>query len=127
MAELVDKALTSLGFLHDSFLVVLTKGSGEFVVVHGWTVLSFAPQCGDLDRINNLEDALWSVNPVDVVSIEVWLHKQFLDELPQMDVGSWTGWRFLRDLNFLLFFIFFLLHWVDSIVATHSSSFRMVV
>ena len=39
MAELIDKALTSLGFLHDSFLVILTKGSGEFVVVHGWTVL----------------------------------------------------------------------------------------
>lgn len=124
MAELIDKALTSLGFLHDSFLVVLTKGSGEFVVVHGWTVLSFAPQCGDLDRINNLEDALWSVNPVDVVSIEVWLHKQFLDELPQMDVGSWTGWSLnYGDLNFLLFFIFFFLHRVDSIVAPNSSSF----
>jgi len=123
MAELIDKALTSLGFLHDSFLVILTKGSGEFVVVHGWTVLSFAPESGDLDRINNLEDALWSVNPVDVISIEVWLHKQFLYELPQMDVRSWTRWSFDRDLRFLLFLIFFFFHWVDSIVAANSSSF----
>ena len=40
MAELVDKSLASLGFLHDSFLVILTKGSGEFVVVHGWPILN---------------------------------------------------------------------------------------
>ena len=67
--------------------------------------LSFAPQSGDLDRINNLEDALWPVNPVDVVSIEVWLHQQFLHELPQMDVGPRPGGRFLRWFGLLLFLI----------------------
>jgi len=49
VTKLVDKSLTSFRFLHDSFLVILTKGSGEFVVVHGWTILSFAPQSSNFD------------------------------------------------------------------------------
>jgi len=123
MTELIDKSLTPLCFLHDPFLVILTKGSGEFVIVHGWTVLSFAPQSGHLDGINNLEDALWPVNPVDVVSIQVRLHKQFLDELPQMDVSSRPRGRFLRGFGLLLFLIFIFLHRIDPVVAANGSRF----
>ena len=39
MTELVDKSLTSLRLLHDSFLIILTQGSGKFVIVHRWAVL----------------------------------------------------------------------------------------
>ena len=67
--------------------------------------LSFAPQGGNLDRINNFEDALWPVDPVDVVSIQVRLHKQFLDKLPQMDVGPRPRGRFLRGFGLLLFLV----------------------
>ena len=114
MAELVDQSLTPLRLLHDSLLVVLSQGPGELVVVHGRTVLivrdrmledyisclsqshlSLSPQSGDLDRINNLEDSLGSVDPVNVVAIQRRLQKKFLDELPEMDVCSRPGRRFL--------------------------------
>jgi len=95
MAELVDQSLTPLRLLHDSLLVVLSQGPGELVVVHGRTVLSLSPQSGDLDRINNLEDSLGSVDPVNVVAIQRRLQKKFLDELPEMDVCSRSGRRFL--------------------------------
>ena len=107
MTELIDQSLTPLRLLHDSLLVVLSQGPGELVVVHGRTVLivrdrmledhisclsqshlSLSPQSGDLDRINNLEDSLGSVDPVNVVAIQRRLQKKFLDELPEMDVCS---------------------------------------
>lgn len=70
MTELVDQSLTPLRLLHDSLLVVLSQGPRQLVVVHGRTVLSLSPQCSDLDRVNNLEDSLGSVDPVNVVAIQ---------------------------------------------------------
>ena len=51
--------------------------------------LSLSPQSGDLDRVNDLEDSLLPIDPVDVVAIEGGLEEELLDELPQVDVGSW--------------------------------------
>jgi len=70
MAELVDQSLAPLRLLHDSLLVVLSQGPGQLVVVHGRTVLSLSPQSGHLDRVNNLEDSLSSVDPVNVVAVQ---------------------------------------------------------
>jgi len=70
VAELVDQPLTSLGLLHDPLLVVLSQRPGKLVIVHRWSVLSLSPQGGHLDRVNNLEDALLPVDPVDVVAVE---------------------------------------------------------
>ena len=39
MAELVNQALASLRFLHNSFLVILSKRTRELVIIHGWSVL----------------------------------------------------------------------------------------
>ncbi len=38
--------------------------------------------------VNNLEDTLFPVDPVDAAGVEVWLVKELLDELPQVDVGG---------------------------------------
>jgi len=89
VAELIDQPLTSLRLLHDPFLVVLAERSRQLVIVHRWSVLSLSPQSGDLDRVNDLEDSLLPIDPVDVVAIEGGLEEELLDELPQVDVGSW--------------------------------------
>ena len=104
MAELVDQPLTSLRLLHDPLLVVLSQRPGKLVIVHRWSVLggktlrskksslstnlSLSPQGGHLDRVNDLEDALLPVDPVDVVAVEGGLQQQLLDKLPQVDVRA---------------------------------------
>merc|ERR1719220_1758837 len=70
VAELVDQPLTSLRLLHDPLLVVLSQRPGKLVIVHRWSVLSLSPQGCHLDRVNDLEDALLPVDPVDVVAVE---------------------------------------------------------
>jgi len=89
VAELVNQPLTSLGLLHDPFLVVLPQRTRQFVVVHCWTVLSLSPQGGDLDRVDNLEDPLLPVDPVDVVAVKCGLQQELLDKLPEVDVCAW--------------------------------------
>lgn len=46
MTELVDEPLTPLGFLHNTFLVVLSDTSGQFIIVHGRSVFPLAPKPG---------------------------------------------------------------------------------
>lgn len=43
MAKLVNEPLRSLSLFHDSFFVVLTNGTAEFVIIHSRPILSFAP------------------------------------------------------------------------------------
>ena len=50
--------------------------------------LSLSPQSGDLDRVNDLEDSLLPIDPVDVVAIEGGLQQELLDELPEVDVRA---------------------------------------
>ena len=91
VAELVDEPLASLGLLHDPFLVVLAQGTGQLVVVHGGTVLPLTPQGRYLDGVNDLEDSLLPVDPVDVVAVGGRLQQELLDKLPQVDVGARLG------------------------------------
>jgi len=88
VAELINQPLTSLGLLHDPLLVVLPQRTRQLVVVHRWSVLSLSPQSGDLDRVDNLEDPLLPVDPVDVVAVEGGLQQELLDELPEVDVRA---------------------------------------
>jgi hypothetical protein len=58
MAKLIDEPLRALSLLHDALLVVLANGAGQFVVVHGRSVLAATPQQRHTDRVFNFEDAL---------------------------------------------------------------------
>ena len=105
MAELVDQPLASLGLLHDTLLVVLPQRTRQLVVVHCRTVLPLTPESGNLHGVHNLEDALLSIDPVDVVGVEGRLEEKLLDELPEMDVGAGPGGALDGGLSFLLFLI----------------------
>ena len=61
MAELVDQALRAFGLLHDSFLVILSNGAAELVVIHGRPVLALAPKPCDPDGILDFEHSLGAV------------------------------------------------------------------
>ena len=111
MTELIDQPLASLSFLHDSLLVILPERPRQLVIVHSWSVLnenerlissmehfpklniylSLAPESGHLDRVDDLEDPLLSVDPVDVVAVCPGLEQQLLDKLPEMNVGAWPS------------------------------------
>ena len=88
VAELVDKALRSLGLLHDALLVVLADGSAQLVVVHRRTVLSLAPEPRHAHRVLDLEDALVPVKPPDGGAVLLRRLQELLQELPQVDVGA---------------------------------------
>lgn len=90
MTELVDQPLGSLGLLHDPLLVVLTDGARELIVVHGGSVLAFAPQTSNTHAVLDLEDALLAVQPADARAVQLRLLQQLLQELPQVDVGAAT-------------------------------------
>lgn len=91
MAELVNQPLRSLSLLHDAFLVVLSDRPAQFVVVHGGSVLSLAPQSGHFDRILDLENALGAVQPSYAGAVSLGSGEEFLEELPEVDVGSCSG------------------------------------
>lgn len=90
MAELVDEPLGPLRLLHYAFLVVLSYRSGELVVVHGGTVLSFAPEPRHSHGIFYLEDALLPVQPPDAAAVGLWRGEELLEELPEVNVRSRT-------------------------------------
>ena len=86
--ELVNKSLRPLRLLHDPLLVVLPERARQLVIVHGRPVLPLAPQRCHAVRVDDLEDPLLPVQPVDAAGVEVRLVEQLLDELPQVDVGG---------------------------------------
>jgi len=88
MAELVDQPLRPFGLLHDALFVVLPDGPGQFVVVHGRSVLAPTPQQGHSDRVFNFEDPQWPVEPTNAGAVQLWLTEQFFEELPQMNVRA---------------------------------------
>lgn len=84
--ELVDQSLRIVSFLDDALLVVLSDGTTEFVVIHGWSVLPLSPKSGYVSRVLNLEDSLRSVQPPDAASKVLGLQQQFTQKLPEVDV-----------------------------------------
>lgn len=66
------------------------------------THLPLAPQRRHLHRVDDLEDALLPVDPVNVVAVEGGLQQQLLDKLPEVDVGAWSGRALHRYLDVLL-------------------------
>ena len=118
MTELIDQSLASLSLLHDALLVILAERPWKLVIVHSWSVLnekeknvitasitllkygsktnykylSLSPKCSHFDRVDNLEDALLPVDPVDVVPVGPGLQQQLLDKLPEVDVGAGHSW-----------------------------------
>ena len=69
MTELIDESLRSLSFLHDALLVVLPERPGELVVVHGRPVLALTPQSGHAGRVHDLEDAFFTLNPMNASGV----------------------------------------------------------
>jgi len=88
LAELIYEPLGLFRLLHLALLVVLPERPGELVVVHGGTVLALTPKRGNPDRVDNLEDSLLSVQPVDAARVALWLQEELLEELPQHNVGA---------------------------------------
>ena len=133
MTELIDQSLTSLSFLHDSLLVILAKGPRELVIIHSWTILneiqvnntldklsgtdlnaylSLAPESCHLDRVDDLEDPLLPVDPVDVVAVCRGLQEQLLDKLPEVNVsagppgpGAGPGGRLAASLTVIILLV----------------------
>ena len=68
-----------------SYHLRIIKGLRKICCSH----LSLSPQSGDLDRVDNLEDPLLPIDPVDVVAVEGGLEQELLDKLPEVDVGAW--------------------------------------
>ena len=63
MAKLIYQSLRTFRLLHDSLLIVLTNGSGQFVIIHGWSILTSTPQFGHSNGVFNFEDTLIAINP----------------------------------------------------------------
>ena len=55
--ELVDKTFGVARLLDDSFLVILTDGSAQFVVVHRRAILSLSPEFSNACGVLNLKDS----------------------------------------------------------------------
>lgn len=88
MAELIDQPLAALRLLHDPLLVVLPDAAAQLVVVHGWPILSLAPEPGHADRVLDLEHALAAVQPAYAGPVHAGALQQFLQELPEVDVRA---------------------------------------
>lgn len=91
MAKLVNKPLGPFCLFHDAFLVVLTDRPAKLVVVHGWAILPLTPKTSNSYRIFDFEDSFGSVEPPYATAVQMGLAKEFLQELPQVDV--WVGTR----------------------------------
>ena len=65
MAELVDQPLRSLCLFHDPLAIILSDGSGQFVIVHGGSVLSQAPETSYANAVLNLEHATTLIQPTN--------------------------------------------------------------
>lgn len=88
MAELVHQSLAALRLLHDALLVVLPDAAAELVVIHGGTILSFAPEPRHPHRVLDLEDPLAAVQPTYAGTVDARALQQFLQELPQVNVAA---------------------------------------
>lgn len=86
MAKLIHETLRAFGFLHDALLIILSNRSREFVIVHGRSVFSLAPQSSDSHRIFNLENSFCSIKPSDRCAIGLRIGEKFLQELPQVNM-----------------------------------------
>ena len=64
-AKLIDKPLRPTSFLHNSFFIVLSQRSGQFVKIHSGTIFAFAPQFSHSDRIDDFENALVPIDPMN--------------------------------------------------------------
>lgn len=65
--ELVGVALP-VDFGHDIFVIVVTEGTAEFIVVHIGFAFPFSPAPGDLIRIRHLEFPIGAF-PGDTVGV----------------------------------------------------------
>jgi hypothetical protein len=80
---LVAMAL-SLDLAQDVYAVVVAKGSGHFVVVHGEMVLLDAPKLGQAGGVHNFEDASIAALPGNVAGIPLCrVVEKLLKEIPQ--------------------------------------------
>lgn len=85
LTELVHQPLGVLRLPDDAFLVVLTDGTAQLVVIHRGPVFPAAPEAGYLGGVFNLEDTSGPVRPLDAVVVAVSIVQEFPQELPQVD------------------------------------------
>ncbi|RUS72172.1 hypothetical protein EGW08_020067, partial [Elysia chlorotica] len=89
ISELVDQPL-AVHFVEDSASVHRPEGAAHRLVVHVWLVLVLAPEPRHGLAVDELEDALVAVGPLDVVRAGVSALEQLQEELPQVLRVAWT-------------------------------------
>lgn len=62
--KLVDQSLRHVGLADDAFLVVLTYGTAQLVVVHCRSILSLSPQSRHVSRVFDFENTWWESKAV---------------------------------------------------------------
>lgn len=72
-----------------SALVEVPQRSAHGLVVHVGLVLVFTPQLGHGLGVNQLEDALLPLHPLDVPGAGVLVLQQLQQELPQVGGVAW--------------------------------------
>jgi len=89
MTKLVHESLRPFSFFHYPLSVVLANGSGELVVVHGWSIFSQAPTSCDAHAVFNFENSTSLIQPLDTtVRLLSKFFQQLFQKLPEVNVGS---------------------------------------
>ena len=83
---MVDEPFRVVRLLDDVFLVILSDGTAEFVVVHGRAVLATSPQECNAGGIFNLENTFAAVQPSDASSIVTGREQKLTEKLPEVGV-----------------------------------------
>lgn len=76
----------AVDFRHDVFVVVVTKGPTQLIIVHIGLILSLSPASRDLVRIDQFEFAVGSF-PCNEMRI-LWVREQLKKELPELDLAT---------------------------------------
>lgn len=83
--KLVHQSLRHVRLADDAFLVVLTYGAAQLVVVHCRPILSEPPQSRNVSGVFDFENAFFFIEPANAASIVVRFEQELPEELPEMN------------------------------------------
>lgn len=83
--KLVGVALP-VDFGHDVFVIVVTEGTAEFIVVHVGFAFPFPPTPGNLIRVRHLEFPIGAF-PGDAIGIRA-VRQELQEKLPKLDLST---------------------------------------
>lgn len=83
--KLVGIALP-VNFGHDIFVIVVTEGAAEFIIVHIGLAFPLSPAPGDLIGIGHLEFPIGAF-PGDAVGVRA-IRQELQEELPKLNLST---------------------------------------